>query len=195
MKAYEGLEIALSYTSVIDSTKNRKTCLVTFRLPEELVEDLREESKNTQISLNTLANQILNKYVAWERPSGKLGLIPMPRPLVKEIFRDIPNKRIQRVARNSCKDTIKELVLIKEGNLTLDSFISVFNEWLRASWIVHRYKKNIEGHHYVIYHNLNKTFSIYLAELFISILDDLHNYRREITVRQDSLSIAFAAKP
>jgi len=87
------------------------------------------------------------------------------------------------------------LVLIKEGNLTLDSFISVFNEWLRASWIVHRYKKNIEGHHYVIYHNLNKTFSIYLAELFISILDDLHNYRREITVRQDSLSIAFAAKP
>jgi len=195
MKAYEGLEIALSYTSVIDSTKNRKTCLVTFRLPEELVEDLREESKNTQISLNTLANQILNKYVAWERPSGKLGLIPMPRPLVKEIFRDIPNKRIQRVARNSCKDAIKELVLIKEGNLTLDSFILVFNEWLRASWIVHRYKKNIEGHHYVIYHNLNKTFSIYLAELFISILDDLHNYRREITVRQDSLSIAFAAKP
>ena len=195
MKAYEGLEIALSYTSVIDSTKNRKTCLVTFRLPEELVEDLREESKNTQISLNTLANQILNKYVAWERPSGKLGLIPMPRPLVKEIFRDMPNKRIQRVARNSCKDAIKELVLIKEGNLTLDSFILVFNEWLRASWIVHRYKKNIEGHHYVIYHNLNKTFSIYLAELFISILDDLHNYRREITVRQDSLSIAFAAKP
>ena len=195
MKAYEGLEIALSYTSVIDSTKNRKTCLVTFRLPEELVEDLREESKNTQISLNTLANQILNKYVSWERPSGKLGLIQMPRPLVKEIFRDIPNKRIQRVARNSCKDTIKELVLIKEGNLTLDSFILVFNEWLRASWIVHRYKKNIEGHHYVIYHNLNKTFSIYLAELFISILDDLHNYRREITVRQDSLSIAFAAKP
>src|SRR5207245_8137102 len=93
---------------------------------------------------NTLANQILNKYVAWERPSGKLGLIPMPRPLVKEIFRDIPNKRIQRVARNSCKDTIKELVLIKEGNLTLDSFISVFNEWLRASWLVHRYKKNID---------------------------------------------------
>jgi len=195
MKAYEGLEIALSYTSVIDSTKNRKTCLVTFRLPEELVEDLREESKNTQISLNTLANQILNKYVSWERPSGKLGLIQMPRPLVKEIFRDIPNKRIQKMASNSCKDAIKELVLIKEGNLTLDSFILVFNEWLRASWIVHRYKKNIEGHHYVIYHNLNKTFSIYLAELFISILDDLHNYRREITVRQDSLSIAFAAKP
>ena len=195
MKACEGLEIALSYTSVIDSTKNRKTCLVTFRLPEELVEDLREESKNTQISLNTLANQILNKYVSWERPSGKLGLIPMPRPLVKEIFRDIPNKRIQKMASNSCKDAIKELVLIKEGNLTLDSFILVFNEWLRASWIVHRYKKNIEGHHYVIYHNLNKTFSIYLAELFISILDDLHNYRREITVRQDSLSIAFAAKP
>ena len=187
--------LTVSDISITDSTKNKKTCLVTFRLPEKLVEELRDEAKNTQISLNTLANQILNRYVAWERYSSKLGLIPMPRPLVKEIFRDMPNKRIQKMASNSCKDAIKELVLIKEGNLTLDSFISVFNEWLRASWIVHRYKKNIEGHHYVIYHNLNKTFSIYLAELFISILDDLHNYRREITVRQDSLSIAFAAKP
>jgi hypothetical protein len=184
--------VALSEISFIDSPKNKRTCLVTFRLPEELVDDLRDEAKNTQISLNTLANQILNKHVAWERHSGKLGLIPMPRPLVKEVFRDLSNKRIQKMASNSCKEAIKELVLIKEGNFTLDSFISVFNEWLRASWLVHRYKKNIDGYHYVIYHNLSKTFSVYLAELLMSILDDLHNYRREITVRQDSLSIAIS---
>src|SRR2546426_3301241 len=185
--------LTLSDTSITDSAKNKKTCLVTFRLPEKLVEELRDEAKNTQISLNTLANQILNRYVAWERYSSKLGLIPMPRPLVKEIFRDLSNRRIQKIASNSCKDAIKELVLIKEGNLTLDSFISVFNEWLKASWLVHRYKKNIEGHHYVIHHNMNKMFSKYLAELLMSILDDLHSYNREITVRQDSLSISISA--
>src|SRR5256885_5656764 len=76
--------LTLSDTSITDSAKNKKTCLVTFRLPEKLVEELRDEAKNTQISLNTLTNQILNRYVAWERYSSKLGLIPMPRPRSEE---------------------------------------------------------------------------------------------------------------
>jgi len=174
---------------VTDPIKNKRTCLITFRLPEELAGELREEAKNTQISLNTLASQILNRYVTWERYSDKLGLMPMPRSVMKEMFCDLSNEKIRNMASNSCSEALKELVLIKEGSLTLESFISVFNEWLKASGIVHRYKKNMNCYHYVIHHSLNKTFSVYLAELLTSILDDLHNCNKEITVRQESLSI------
>lgn len=161
---------------------------MTFRLPEELLEELKAEAENEQVSVNTLVNQVLNRHVGWERHSNKLGFLQFPRPFVREIFRDVDNKRIQQIACDYCKDDVKELILMKEGIFSLITFISMFNEWLRASSLVHRYKKIGESHHYVIYHKLNEKFSVYLASLLMSVLDDLQECTGEISMRKDSIS-------
>lgn len=169
--------------------KKKRTNLTTFRLAEELINELRDEAVSSQVSLNTLVNQVLSRYVNWERHSDKFGLIQLPRPVVREMFYDYDNQRIHDIACNSSSEAVKELVLLKEGSFTIDSFVSMFNEWLRASGIIYRYKKTARGHQYVIQHNLNKPFSVYLSSLVMSILDDLQNCKEEVVIRQDSLSI------
>jgi len=177
--------------SVLDSKK--KTYPITFRLPEKLVEDLKKEAENVQISLNTLANQVFERYICWERYSGKMGLIPMTRPFLKAVVKSLSNEEIKKIAHNASKDALKELVLITRGNFTLDDFVSVFNEWLRVSWMTHRYSYDAKGHHYIIYHDLNKKWSLYLSELMNAICNDLAGIKSTIAVRKDSISVSLSS--
>ena len=50
----------------------KKTVTMTFRLDENSVQKLREESEYRQISLNTLVNQILRRFVEWDMYESKL---------------------------------------------------------------------------------------------------------------------------
>lgn len=164
-----------------------KTYPVTFRLPSKLVGDLKKESENLQISLSTFARQVFDRYVTWEKPCNEVGLIPMARSFLKEVLRSLPDERIKKIARNASKDTLRELILISKGEFTLDCFIPVFNEWLRASLMAHRYEYDGRDHHYVIHHDLGRKWSLYLSELLNSIIKELTKKEPEIKVRKYSL--------
>lgn len=169
-----------------------RTYPITFRLPEKLVEDLRAEAENVEVSLNTLVNQVFDRYMSWERHSSKVGLIPVTRPFLREAIQNIPDEKIKQIARNASKDALKELILITKGTFNLDSFIAVFNEWLRASLITHRYEYDGDGHDYVIHHELGEKWSLYLSELLIAICKDLINVKPKIEIRKSSISFSFS---
>ena len=172
----------------------KKTTPITFRLSENLVEGLKLEAENFHLSLNTLVKQILEKYMTWERHSNKMGLIPLTRPFLEDIINSLPDKRIMQIAGNASKEALKELVLIARGDCTLNSFISVFNEWLTVSRMIHRYEFNSNTHHYVISHNLGEKWSLYIKELLKAICEDMSQIEPSIQTRKDSISISLSEK-
>ncbi|MFQ5941457.1 MAG: hypothetical protein ACE5KA_07160 [Nitrososphaerales archaeon] len=167
-----------------------KTYPMTFRLPETLIADLKKEAEDAQVSLNTLIKQVIDRHVSWERYSEKMGLVPLTRPFLKDVLKQLSDEKIKEIANNSSKDALRELTLLAKGTYDLASFISIFNEWLRASWMTHRYESTAEGHEYVIYHNLGRKWSLYLVELLDAVISDLVHTRPVVDIRKDSISFS-----
>ena len=65
---------------------NKKTTTVTFRVDANTISTLRTVSEEKQISLNTLVNQIFDRYTEWERFDEKVGMISLPKPVVAKLF-------------------------------------------------------------------------------------------------------------
>ena len=168
----------------------KRTYPITFRLPESLVADLKNEADISHISLNALVKQILDRYIIWERHSNKMGLVPMTRPFLKDAIENLSPVKIKAIACNSSKDALKELVLITKGNLTVSSLVAVFNEWLVASHMTYRYEYDGKAYHYVISHNLGEKWSLYLSELLTAVCKDLNMINPLIQIRNDSVTVS-----
>jgi regulator of PEP synthase PpsR (kinase-PPPase family) len=71
---------------------------MTFRLDENVITTLRAESERHHVSLNTMVNQILQRYVEWDMYESKVGLISMLKPVVAELFKKNEQARNNRTS-------------------------------------------------------------------------------------------------
>jgi hypothetical protein len=62
---------------------------MTFRVYETSIRKLREEAENREISLNTLVNQIFKRYAEWGSYEPKVGMIPIAKPVLIQLFENI----------------------------------------------------------------------------------------------------------
>ena len=67
---------------VIEKKPTRST---SYRLPEEILDELQTEAQERNISENVLVKQILEKHVKWDRIEEVVGMIPVPYGLLKII--------------------------------------------------------------------------------------------------------------
>ena len=75
-----------NYLSTINERKtNIET--ITFRLNESSMNNVCLEANNRMISINTLIVQILKRFVEWDKFESLSGMIHIPKPVVKEIFK------------------------------------------------------------------------------------------------------------
>ena len=54
------------------SGESKKTATMTFRIDENVLNVLQTESDRNQITLNSLVNQLLKRYVDWDMFEPKL---------------------------------------------------------------------------------------------------------------------------
>lgn len=66
--------------------KYNKTTTMTFRIDENVMMKLRKESNQREISINTLVNQTLKRFVEWDMFEPKVGMVTLAKPVVAEIF-------------------------------------------------------------------------------------------------------------
>ncbi|MGZ5489562.1 MAG: hypothetical protein ACXW2E_04475, partial [Nitrososphaeraceae archaeon] len=60
---------------------SKRTKPLTFRIETKILEKIREEGGNNQISVNNFINKILKRYVEWDSYEPKVGMIPMAKPV------------------------------------------------------------------------------------------------------------------
>ena len=64
----------------------RKTSTFTLRIDDSIIKSLQKESELYNISLNTLINKILTRYIEWDSYAPKVGMIPMAKPIIASLF-------------------------------------------------------------------------------------------------------------
>ena len=96
-----------------DEIQKQTTEGITFRIPSSSVNQLREESKKKQVSLNTLVNQILKEHLDWHIYAAQAGFFHIPRSTMSKILDKLTEEEISELAIIIAKRDIEYCIYIR----------------------------------------------------------------------------------
>src|SRR3990170_5281994 len=150
--------------------KKEKTRSITYRLPENLVEELETESMEKNISQNVLVKQILEKHVQWDRYADKIGMIPVPKNILDELGKEMEGEDIDNILKVMLP-MIKESVIFMKGKYDLKRCIETLEDYMRASGMKSDHRTEGELHHFFIQHELGMNWSFFTEQLLKEIFN------------------------
>src|SRR5690349_8082529 len=125
---------------------SKKTVTMTFRIEEGIMVKLRSESEKREVSLNTLVNQILKRFVEWDVYEPKVGMIPIARPIVHTLFENMEREEILEMAQKVGKGVVHDIALFMKAKMDLSSFLSWLETRMKSSSIEFSHSES-EGRH------------------------------------------------
>jgi hypothetical protein len=157
-------------------TKHEQTRSISYRLPEHLVNELETEAMQKEISQNVLVKQILEKYVNWDRFADKIGMIPVPKDVLRTLGEEMEGEAINKVI-DTMIPLIKDWVMFMKGTYDLKRAIESLEDYMRASGMTSDHRIEGEVHHFIIQHNLGMRWSLFtemmLKQIFHQFLPNL----------------------
>jgi hypothetical protein len=160
----------------ITGTAQTRTITMTFRINESLMKKLKNEAEDREISLNTLVNQIFRRYVEWDSYEPKVGMIPIAKPVVIQLFENISEDKIVEIATKVGRSAVKDIALFMKHKMDVESFLEWFETRMKTSSVEishQRLDDNYKVQSYIIKHDLGKNWSIYHKTIFESILQEV----------------------
>jgi len=156
--------------------KQEKTRSITYRLPAWIVDELETEAMQKEVSQNVLVKQILEKYAKWDRFADKIGIIPVPKDILKTLGNEMKGDEINKII-DVMLPLIKDWVMFMKGNYDLKRAIEAFEDYMKASGMISDHRIEGEVHHFVIQHNLGVRWSLFtellLKQIFHQFLPNL----------------------
>ena len=149
---------------------HEKTRSITYRLPAKLVDDLETEATQKEISQNVLVKQILEKYAQWDKFASIMGMIPIPKDILKTLGEDMQGEEINKIV-DVILPMIKDWVMFMKGSYDLKRAIESLEDYMKASGMTSDHR--IEGsiHHFIIQHNLGMRWSLFTEQLLKRIFN------------------------
>jgi hypothetical protein len=179
-----------------ESVKPRKTKSITFRLDTKVIEELQREADQGEISLNVLVNQVLRRFVEWDRYENKLGMIPIPKSmlstLIDETMRfasdakipDLESHRAKIVnnAAETALNVMRDSVLFMRKDYSFWTVLDVLREYMKVAGIMsdHRIEAG-RKHVFIIQHELGENWSLFAKELLSKIFVELAKVKADIS--------------
>jgi hypothetical protein len=104
---------------------NGKSTNFSCRLSKDIFSVLEKEADSKNISLNSLINNVLGRYVELDRHAKDIGLISLTKRAVQKIFSEMDDKAIQELAKEVGGVVHRELVFLKFDKLTFNNLMEV----------------------------------------------------------------------
>ena len=161
---------------VLSSKKKPSSGSVTLRFDNEILNQLRNESNQKRISLNTLASQIFQSHVEYDTYASKAGMVSIPKSLLIKLMGGLSEQELEGLSKHIAKNEIKDMTLLLRKEYTLSSFLDTIESWLRVSGFPYRRDEDITDNHthtFVIQHDMGKRWSMYFDRLFKYVFEDL----------------------
>jgi hypothetical protein len=185
----------LSLSDLERDSSPKKTKSITFRLDTKVIDEIQREADGAEISLNVMVNQILRRYIEWDRFESKVGMIPIPKSILcslinqtmevaaeakitdTEAYRD----KIVRHAAESALKVMKDTVMFMRNDYSFWTVLDVLRKYMKVAGITsdHRVEQG-RKHVFIIQHDLGETWSLFAKELLRMIFAELANVKAEI---------------
>jgi len=153
--------------------RKRQTESLTLRIDKEMLDDLRKESEQKTLSLNTLTNQIIKSYIKWYSPAQKAGIMFVPKCLLIPIIDNLAEYQIERLAEQFRKSGYEETLLMMSKEYSLPVILDLFDSWLNVSNMQFDRESSEGSLTYIINHGVGRKWSLFLEKVFWYIVKDL----------------------
>jgi hypothetical protein len=159
------------------------------------------ESERKAFSISSLVNQILKDYVEWGIFQPKVGMIPVLKPLLTEMFAKTPKAEIVDMAKRLAKDAMKDISLFMTGKRDLDSFLSWLELRMRkCGAYTYQTTENLDNdkdinssnngdYFLVVKHDLGENWSLYNKTVLDLIFNEVYEKRVYIETSPTIISI------
>ncbi len=153
--------------------QKRPTESLTLRIDKEMLDDLRIESEQKMVSINTLANQIIRSYIKWYSPAQRAGIMFVPKSLLMPIIDNFAEYQMENLAEQFRKSGYEEALLMMSKENSLPEILDLFDSWLNVSNLQFDRKSREGSLTYIINHGLGRKWSLFLEKVFWYIVEDL----------------------
>jgi len=153
------------------SIEKKQTRSTSYRLPEEILDELQTEAQEKNISENVLVKQILEKHVNWDRIAEAVGMIPVPHGLLKIIGKEMTENQVDDLVK-TLHPIIMDSTMFSKGGDDLERTIEMLEDFMRASSLNSDHRVEGPIHHFIIQHGLGMTWSVFIEKLLRKIFRD-----------------------
>jgi hypothetical protein len=153
--------------------RKRQTESLTLRLDKEMLDDLRKESEQKTVSINTLTNQIIKSYIKWYSPAQRAGIMFVPKCLLIPIIDNLAEYQMERLAEQFRKSGYEETLLMMSKEYSLPVILDLFDSWLNVSNMQFDRESSEGSLTYIINHGVGRKWSLFLEKVFWYIVEDL----------------------
>jgi hypothetical protein len=161
---------------------------VTLRFDRNILDSLRSEAKDKQVSLNALVNQIARQHLDWHAHATKAGFITVRKSKITKILEKISEKDVVEIAEYIAKKESKSFVMMLRNEYSIYSALEVIETWIKIAGYSYRHEARGSEHSYVIQHDMGRKWSLYLREQYRFIFEDFGLPRVEFDASESTLS-------
>jgi hypothetical protein len=185
--------VTLALSDVTEKGKNhKKTTTITFRIDSNVMRKINHEAEQDGISLNTLINQILKRYVEWDMYVSKAGMVPVSKPVVKKLFQELSEEEVINMSKDIAKNAVYNIALFmrSKDKLDVDSFVSWFLSRMKTcSEITENKEDNMNT--YIIKHDMGENWSLYHKTILQSIFTEKLQKPIQTSMTDSTLTFTF----
>lgn len=154
-----------------NKTSTKRTTTMTFRLDSNILQKLYYKAEQDDISVNTLVNQILKRYIEWDMSENKAGMVSLSGPVIKDLFQRLSKEEVIELGTKIAKNAVYDVALFMKGKMDPDSFISWFLSRMKnCSEITSTKENGIRT--YILKHDLGENWSLYHKTIVESIFTE-----------------------
>lgn len=171
--------------------KRGRTITRTFRISQELDDILYEEAEVQGVSVNSLVNKILQKYVLFDRWGDKEGSMSVTQQMFRRIQEEVTEEILARAGAASGPLDMIDVMSMMGLPLNYDSFVYLllnhygkFSRWFSC---FHHPQRGSDVFH--LQHNFGHGWSIYLKNYFLSALSALKKTKVQVKVYDFAVNI------
>lgn len=143
--------------------ERNRTEVASFRLPIDLLVQLRQEARTNKVNLNNLVTQILFSHVDLYSPAFAAGMLPFPKKIVNAMINTLNEKEIEELSKQMASNNLVNLAYMT-NNCNEQLFINTLLAWMRHSGFSIQDLVDGETRTIVIKHDMGDKWSLFMTK-------------------------------
>ncbi len=127
-----------------------------LRFDKDILDKLRREAKEKQVSFSTLINQVATQHLDWHANAVKAGFITVRKGKIVKMLEKISEKDIVEIAEYIAKRESKDFIMLLRNEYSITSALEVIETWIKIAGYSYRHEVRGSVHSYVIHHDMGK---------------------------------------
>jgi len=165
-----------------------------FELDKGSLAKLQQLSKDEAISKSMIVDQMLVQYLGSRSASTLSDYIPIRKILLIKLLEKFTEKEVTEIAKSIARISTKKIIHRLRQEHHIMSSIDVVEALIRISSHKYTHDVNYGIHRFIIQHHLGKKWSLYLYEIYNSVLRQFRFKKIDIEATSNQITFTVIVK-